>query len=94
MNKKYIGLIFGAIAGMVVAVLLVNSGKNEGTHAFTAFDPTVKYTMTELYHAIKWIFSAIWIQHSGNVIFLEFSLAFPGISRTCSRTLLGHLPEF
>ena len=49
MNKKYIGLIFGAIAGVVVAVLLVNSGKNDGTHTFTAFDSTVKYTMTDLF---------------------------------------------
>jgi len=49
MNKKYIGLIFGAIAGVVVAVLLVNSGKDEGTNTFTAFDSTVKYTMTELF---------------------------------------------
>lgn len=49
MNKKYIGLIFGAIAGVVMAVLLVNSGKDEGTNTFTAFDSTVKYTMTELF---------------------------------------------
>ena len=49
MNKKYIGLIFGAIAGVVVAVVLVNSGKVEGTHTFTGFDSTVKYTMTELF---------------------------------------------
>ncbi len=49
MNKKYIGLIFGAIAGVVVAVLLVNSGKVEGTHTFAGFDSTVKYTMTELF---------------------------------------------
>ncbi len=49
MNKKYIGLIFGAIAGVVVAVILVNSGKVEGTHTFTGFDSTVEYTMTELF---------------------------------------------
>ena len=49
MNKKYIGLIFGAIAGVVVAVLLVNSGKVEGTHTFAGFDSTVEYTMTELF---------------------------------------------
>lgn len=49
MNKKYIGLIVGAIAGVAVAVLLVNSGKDEETGAFTAFDPTVEYTMSELF---------------------------------------------
>ena len=49
MNKKYIGLIVGAIAGVAVAVLLVNSGKDEKTGAFTAFDPTVEYTMSELF---------------------------------------------
>lgn len=49
MNKKYIGLIFGAIMGVAVAVYLVNSKKDEGTNTFTAFDPTVEYTMTELF---------------------------------------------
>jgi cytochrome c oxidase subunit II len=49
MNKKYIGLIFGAIMGVVVAVCLVNYGKDPGTNTFTAFDPTVEYTMTELF---------------------------------------------
>ena len=49
MNKNYIGLIVGAIAGVAVAVLLVNSGKDEETGAFTAFDPTVEYTMSELF---------------------------------------------
>ena len=49
MNKKYIGLIFGAIMGVVVAVCLVNYGKDKGTNTFTAFDPTVEYTMTELF---------------------------------------------
>ena len=49
MNKKYIGLIFGAIMGVAVAVYLVNSKKDEDTNTFTAFDPTVEYTMTELF---------------------------------------------
>lgn len=49
MNKKYIGLIFGAIAGVVVAVILVNGAKVENTHTFTGFDKTVEYTMTELF---------------------------------------------
>jgi len=49
MNKKYIGLICGAIVGVVVAVILVNGAKVEETHTFTGFDSTVEYTMTELF---------------------------------------------
>ena len=49
-NKMMFARIkYQALAVVVVAVILVNGAKVEGTHTFTGFDSTVEYTMTELF---------------------------------------------
>ena len=74
MNKKYIGLIFSAIAGVVVAVTLINGAKVEDTHTFTGFDKSVEYTMTELFKSPPPI-----TEHGWNVdrvvVFVHFLMA-------------------
>jgi len=46
-SKNLYLLIIGAIAGMVIAVVLVNSGMEEGTHSYEKFDDTVGTVMTD-----------------------------------------------
>ena len=49
MNNKLIPIAIGAVVGMIVAVLVVNSGMEPDTNTFNKLDPVVEWAMADVF---------------------------------------------